>query len=238
MVAVTATQEMPNTKNETAIKVDAASKNSKTINNTLKIGDTGKKVVSLQKVLYKQGYYTGKIDGDFGPYTKKALKLFQTDKGLKVNGIVDKTTNSQLKKLGYLKNYDTTKISNSKTKISDSKNLKSTNKVVSTDSSKEKSKTSSNSYKNSVQSSKSSKSSKSTITITSLPSAGGSGLAYKWTTNTWVNHCPLCGKDGGLTINPKGVYEKELTCKYCDADYCGSSGKDKAYTCRARLTRA
>lgn len=238
MVAVTATQEMPNTKNETAIKVGAASKNSKTINNALKSGDTGKKVVSLQKILYKQGYYDGKIDGDFGPYTKKAVKLFQTDNSLKVNGIVDKTTSSKLKKFGYLKNYDTNKAYNSKTKTSDSKNLKSNNKIVSTDSSKEKSKTSTNSYKNSAQSSKSTKSSKSTIAITSLPSAGGSGLPYKWTTNTWGNYCPLCGKDGGLTINPKGVYEKELTCKYCDADYCGSSGKDKAYKSRATLTRA
>jgi cell wall hydrolase len=258
IVAVSAAQEMPNTKNGTSINADKVSNDSKTINKALKIGDTGKKVVSLQKVLYKQGYYIGKIDGDFGPYTKKALKLFQKDKNLNVTGIVDKKTSSQLKKLGYLKNYNSNTKDTTKTTTTSSKSLKSSDKLVSSDSSQNKSsstvnstkksesskissnktKTSDKSSTTSIKSSTSSKSSKNTITITSLPSAGGTGLSYKWTTNTWVNHCPLCGKDGGLTVNPKGVYEKELTCKYCDADYCGSSGKDKASSSRATLTRA
>lgn len=78
----------------------------------------------------------------------------------------------------------------------------------------------------------------STITIKSLPSAGGTGLPYVWTSNTWINECVLCGATGTLQINPKGTYEKELTCKRCDADYCGSSGRDKSYNCRATLTKA
>lgn len=102
----------------------------------------------------------------------------------------------------------------------------------------QKSNKDSNSSNNSIKSSNYYKSLKNTITITSLPSASGTGLPYVWTTNTWKNYCPLCGKYGGLLINPKGVYEKEITCKYCDADYCGSSGKDKAYGSRATLIRA
>lgn len=77
-----------------------------------------------------------------------------------------------------------------------------------------------------------------TITITAKPSAGGTGLSYKWYTTTWINYCPLCGHYNTLTINPKGVYERELTCSYCDADYCGASGKEKSYTCKGYLTKA
>lgn len=77
-----------------------------------------------------------------------------------------------------------------------------------------------------------------TITITAKPSAGGTGLSYKWYTTTWINYCPLCGHYNTLTINPKGVYERELTCSYCDADYCGASGKEKSYVCKGYLTKA
>ena len=78
----------------------------------------------------------------------------------------------------------------------------------------------------------------STITITSLPSATATGLPYIWTTNTWENYCPLCGHYDTLTINPKRVFEQELTCSYCDADYCGSSGYDKNYNVRDVLIKA
>jgi len=64
------------------------------------------------------------------------------------------------------------------------------------------------------------------ITVTAKPSAVND-LPYVDYTVTWKNHCPLCGHDETLTFNPKSTYEGELTCSYCDADYCAVTGKDK-----------
>ncbi|MFA0833569.1 MAG: hypothetical protein ACC609_06135 [Methanobacterium formicicum] len=50
---------------------------------------------------------------------------------------------------------------------------------------------------------------------------GESGYHY------WENYCPLCHHYGGLVVNPKGTYEGEITCSYCDADYDGCTGYDK-----------
>ncbi len=75
-----------------------------------------------------------------------------------------------------------------------------------------------------------------TITIKAKPSVGHSGYAYKWFITTFVNYCPLCHHYNTLTINPKGVYESELTCSNCDADYDGVTGRDKSYNPRAYLT--
>lgn len=60
--------------------------------NGLKIGATGDQVVTLQKWLKNQGYYTGNIDGSFGPYTKLAVKYFQTDSNITVDGWVANET--------------------------------------------------------------------------------------------------------------------------------------------------
>ena len=75
-----------------------------------------------------------------------------------------------------------------------------------------------------------------TITIKAKPSVGHSGYAYKWFITTFVNYCPLCHHYNTLTINPKGVYESELTCSNCDADYDGVTGRDKSNNPRAYLT--
>lgn len=75
-----------------------------------------------------------------------------------------------------------------------------------------------------------------TITVKTYPSKGG--YEYKLTQHTWKNYCPLCKASGKLTFNPKHTPEGEITCSACDADYCGSSGKDKAYKVRASLTPA
>lgn len=75
-----------------------------------------------------------------------------------------------------------------------------------------------------------------TITVKTYPSKGG--YEYKLSQHTWKNYCPLCKKKGTLTFNPKGVPEGEITCSACDADYCGTSGKDKANKVRASLTPA
>ena len=56
---------------------------------TLKKGSTGNAVKSLQKMLIALGYNCGSagVDGDFGNATLAALKQFQKDKGLIVDGI-------------------------------------------------------------------------------------------------------------------------------------------------------
>ena len=64
------------------------------------------------------------------------------------------------------------------------------------------------------------------VTITAKPSVR-SNYAYKWYTRTWVNYCPNCKHYNVLLINPKGVPERELSCKRCSSDFCGVTGKEK-----------
>ena len=52
--------------------------------------------IMLQVVLKNYGYYTAKIDGDFGPASKKALKEFQSSKNLVSDGILGKNTCKKL----------------------------------------------------------------------------------------------------------------------------------------------
>lgn len=63
----------------------------------LQEGMTGDAVKKLQEELKKLGYYTRQVDGDFGPWTKKAVQAFQTAKGgLLVDGIFGPVTCSKL----------------------------------------------------------------------------------------------------------------------------------------------
>lgn len=68
--------------------------------------------------------------------------------------------------------------------------------------------------------------SESLINIDAKPSCGCNNN-YVWTSSTFVNHCPNCNSYDCLLDNPKGVYEHELTCKYCDSDFCAVCGKEK-----------
>ena len=54
----------------------------------LKAGMTGDNVTQLQTWLQTQGFYKGKIDGEFGNYTEQAVKAFQQYVGIKEDGIV------------------------------------------------------------------------------------------------------------------------------------------------------
>ena len=62
---------------------------------TLENGDSGEAVVQLQKELNEHGYHVA-IDGDFGPKTLEAVKSFQSNKGLEVDGVVGPNTWEEL----------------------------------------------------------------------------------------------------------------------------------------------
>lgn len=64
----------------------------------LKIGSQGEEVTSLQEKLAKLGFYSGVVDGSFGPGTKKAVAAFQKSKGLEVDGEAGPNTMAALKK--------------------------------------------------------------------------------------------------------------------------------------------
>lgn len=58
----------------------------------LKWGMRGDEVTRLQQRLAELNYYTGTVDGIFGPLTRNAVRAFQHDKGLAVDGIVGPAT--------------------------------------------------------------------------------------------------------------------------------------------------
>lgn len=59
---------------------------------TLRRGDRGEDVVYLQTRLAAIGYGVGKVDGIFGIRTLEAVKAFQVDNDLAVDGIVGAKT--------------------------------------------------------------------------------------------------------------------------------------------------
>ncbi|MGN1020206.1 MAG: peptidoglycan-binding protein, partial [Aristaeellaceae bacterium] len=63
---------------------------------SLKEGMNGPSVRAMQKRLKTLGYYTGTVDGDFGSATTAAVKAFQTQNGLKADGIAGTTTLNKL----------------------------------------------------------------------------------------------------------------------------------------------
>lgn len=85
------------------IKYDVSLTSVKTVNNdlnlpTIKQGNKGNTVKSLQILLIGYGYSCGKcgVDGDFGSGTLAAVKNYQKSKGLTVDGIVGPTTWNKL----------------------------------------------------------------------------------------------------------------------------------------------
>lgn len=62
-----------------------------------RMGSVGNEVTAIQNVLKKKGYYTGTVDGIFGSRTLAAVKNFQRDNKLTVDGIAGPQT---LKALG------------------------------------------------------------------------------------------------------------------------------------------
>lgn len=63
--------------------------------NAYSIGDQGVQVLKIQKQLSQYGYRI-KADGVYGGETARAVQLFQADKGLAIDGIVDNKTYRKL----------------------------------------------------------------------------------------------------------------------------------------------
>lgn len=55
-------------------------------------GSKGETVKSLQTLLTNKGKYTGRIDGDYGVYTENAVKAYQREQGLAVDGVFGPVT--------------------------------------------------------------------------------------------------------------------------------------------------
>ncbi|BBH20809.1 spore cortex-lytic enzyme [Paenibacillus baekrokdamisoli] len=63
---------------------------------TLKVGTSGKDVTELQGRLKFLGFFDGKVDGQFGTSTKKAVTWFQWKFGMKSDGVVGAKTKLKL----------------------------------------------------------------------------------------------------------------------------------------------
>ena len=59
---------------------------------TLRKGDVGRNVVSMQQALIELGFLTGTADGNFGSGTETAVKNFQSAHSLEVDGIAGRKT--------------------------------------------------------------------------------------------------------------------------------------------------
>lgn len=90
--------------------------NKKTSGTQLKRGNRGGGVWELQGRLKHIGFYTGNVDGNFGERTYRAVRLFQYEFGLKVDGAAGPKTIQKLRQA--TKNYapDTQKQQKSKSK--------------------------------------------------------------------------------------------------------------------------
>ena len=63
---------------------------------TLRYRDEGDAVRQMQTALNSLGYTTGGTDGKFGPATEKAVRQFQQNNGLKVDGVAGNATLTRL----------------------------------------------------------------------------------------------------------------------------------------------
>ena len=76
----------------TIVTNQPANTTSTTGSTTLKKGSTGSEVKKLQERLKELGYLKGSADGDFGDATENAVKNFQLQNGLTVDGVAGSST--------------------------------------------------------------------------------------------------------------------------------------------------
>lgn len=89
VAAIVATMPTPETPDPTPPKPDEPPAYS---GRPSKQGSTGKQVEAIQRQLRLRGYDCGNADGKFGPRTDAAVRQFQMDHGLTVDGIVGPKT--------------------------------------------------------------------------------------------------------------------------------------------------
>lgn len=148
----------------------------------LKIGSSGNYVVELQKWLKTQGYYAGNIDGSFGPYTEEAVKFFQNDSNIFVDGWVANQTVGAMENVNGINIFvETSESSSSSTGSSNVKSTSTTSKT--TDESKVESSTttvkkSASTTKSSTTTTKTGVSKTSTASYSTLSSILASGAKY------------------------------------------------------------
>ncbi|MCZ3371362.1 MULTISPECIES: peptidoglycan-binding domain-containing protein [Methanobacterium] len=152
----------------------------------LKIGANGTYVVELQKWLKEQGYYTGDVDGSFGPYTELAVKYFQNDSSIIVDGWVANQTTCAMEDINGVNIFEEafgTSTSSSNVKSTDKTNVtkssttttkSSVNKTSSTTTSVTKKETTSTTKKQSTSTAKKT----STTSSASLSAILASGAKY------------------------------------------------------------
>lgn len=76
-------------------------------NINLSEGSKGENVTKLQTALKSLGYYTRQVDGDYGPYTTKAVIAFQAAKGLTQDGQFGPVTCAKLQEVTKTNNTST-----------------------------------------------------------------------------------------------------------------------------------
>ena len=89
---------MATTKNDKLQQDFVATSSSTALYNNLGKGSSGSEVKKLQQALMKAGYNVGSTgaDGKFGPNTQAAVKQYQQDMGLAVDGVAGKNTLGRL----------------------------------------------------------------------------------------------------------------------------------------------
>ncbi|MEX2052375.1 MAG: peptidoglycan-binding protein [Candidatus Paceibacterota bacterium] len=69
------------------------------LDRVITVGMRGTDVRLIQQFLKDEGYYTGRVDGVYGPVSARSVRLFQEDNNLTVNGRVDANTLTKINQI-------------------------------------------------------------------------------------------------------------------------------------------
>ncbi|WP_027847254.1 peptidoglycan-binding protein [Marinococcus halotolerans] len=79
-----------------SVSSNSSGSSSSSVSSSLRRGDRGSEVSSLQSTLKSKGFYSSAVDGVFGPVTDAAVKDFQRAAGIGVDGVVGPVTRKAL----------------------------------------------------------------------------------------------------------------------------------------------